>query len=137
MPRRRYQDPLTHDEIGLRDYISIRIQVVMRAYWFLFAYSAVIWAAFFLGRLLHDPTHATLNLILSWQALVFEQLIGIGMMSWARRDSAVIRRVEGVVNRLEALEQATQRRDEKADQTLANQITMLEALLSLQGEDDE
>ena len=87
-------DPLTGDLVTTSERISLAVQAVMRQWKFVLAYTilTVFWWY-------HPHWFGDTAALSHWQdwasymALLIESVVGIGMFSWARRDSIVLRKI--------------------------------------------
>jgi hypothetical protein len=95
-----HHDPVTGDELTGGEYISWRIQGVIRNWAFLgfiTVITALLWAT--------DNSVALQwwNLGASYLALVIESIVGIAMFSQTRRDAVALREVRAISQRVEKI----------------------------------
>jgi glucan phosphoethanolaminetransferase (alkaline phosphatase superfamily) len=85
-----HHDPVTGDDLTTAEYVSWRIQGVIRNFWFLggFTLLTVLWL--WLGT---DAARGFWNYFASYLAIVVESIVGIAMFSQTRRDAVIIRRL--------------------------------------------
>ena len=120
--KKSYQDPITGDRVGAAERVSLSVQGIMRRWRFIFAYTAlcVVWWMHpsWFGD---DANYTHWQLWASYMALLIESVVGIGMFSWARRDSVILRKVH-------VLERKAEQQDENSHVLLHDiyRLTILE-----------
>lgn len=95
------KDPVTGDQLTRGEWISWKIQGIIRNWTFLLLITLttiIVWS-------LDNPTGLTWwNLCASYMALVIESVVGIAMFSQTRRDALVIREIRKISQRIEKIE---------------------------------
>lgn len=107
--KRLYYEPVTGDALTLGEYISWKVQGVIRRWSFLLVFvtfTVICWST------RNDIVLLWWNFIASFLAIVIESVVGMGMFGQARRDAKVLREVrkmsekqELLLERIEVLEQ--------------------------------
>src|ERR1700722_1312973 len=122
-PKKVYVNPLTGDELTKSEYISWKVQGVIRRWAFigfitvasitvfLIAASSLGWAS---------PLLLAWNLGASYLAVFIESVVGIAMFSQTARDANIIRKIDKIAAHIEAQE----------DQELEELKEILKALIA-------
>jgi hypothetical protein len=107
LERKRYRDPLTGDLVGRSERVSLFVQAIMRRWIFVFAYTTVTVLWWTHPQWFGDQPgkDARWQDWASYMALLIESVVGIGMFSWARRDSQVIRKIHALERKAEQQEE--------------------------------
>ena len=115
---RRFRDPLTGDMLEPVERFTLWVQGIMRKWRFVLAYTTLTVVWWMRPSWFGDTrSYVHWQLWASYSALLIESVVGIGMFSWARRDSAILRKVH-------ELERLAQHRDEN-DHVLIHEILRL------------
>lgn len=95
---KQHRDPVTGDVLTIGEWISWKIQGVIRRWTFLIfitLVTIVVWS-------LNNPIGLTWwNLGASYMALVIESIVGLAMFSQTRRDAVALREVRAISQRME------------------------------------
>lgn len=115
-------DPVTGDVLTGGEYISWRIQGVIRRWTFL----CIITALTILVWVTNNPSALLWwNLCASYLALVIESVVGIAMFSQTRRDALVLREVRATAARVEEIAKKLL----KEEDTIEKQLNTIETEL--------
>jgi uncharacterized membrane protein YadS len=93
---RKYKDPVTEDELTLQEYISWKIQKVMRNWYFLIAFTIITIIAWSTNN---NSVLTWWNLGASYLALVIESIVGIALFNQTKRDAVILREVRANAQR--------------------------------------
>lgn len=97
----KHKDPITGDELTTGEWVSWKIQGVIRRWTFLVAITCVtvvVWST-------NNPQALTWwNLCASYLAILIESIVGLAMFSQTRRDAVVLREIRASNKRIETLE---------------------------------
>jgi hypothetical protein len=124
-------DRQTGDQVTGGERFSLLVQAVMRRWAFVLAYTALTITWWYRPHDFGDSSSLS-----HWQdwasymALLIESVVGIGMFSWARRDSRVLRTVEDIVEKLDATLEAAVARDSAAQQRDEELIQLLRKVVN-------
>jgi hypothetical protein len=93
-----YKDPITGDSLTLQEYISWKIQGVMRNWFFLITITIATIIAW-------STNNITIlnwwNLAASYLALVIESIVGLAMFRQTLRDACIIREIRSISQRVD------------------------------------
>ena len=121
-------DPLTGDRVGGSEKFSLLVQGLMRKWTFVLAYTAVTVLWWTHPHWFGDqPTDGHWQDAASYGALLIESVVGIGMFSWARRDSVILRKVHAIEQATEALLHRLEQADENNAVVLDRVLRLLES----------
>jgi uncharacterized membrane protein YbhN (UPF0104 family) len=91
MRPRQYHDPVTGDVLTLSEFVSWRLQSMIRNWWFIDTISVITVLMFIKWKVWeHDPLDQW-NDAASWLALWVKSCVGIAMFSQTGRDAKIIR----------------------------------------------
>ena len=95
-----YRDPVTGDILDRSDWVSWKVQGVIRRWSFLGVISIATFTAW-----LTDNVHVILwwNLCASYMALVIESIIGLAQFSQTKRDAVIMREIRGIAKEIHSL----------------------------------
>ena len=88
--KKKFNDPVTGDQLSLGEYISWLVQGIIRRWAFLVVISLATVAAWSTGN---DTVLLWWNLAASYTALLIESIVGIAMFSQTRRDAVILRKL--------------------------------------------
>jgi uncharacterized membrane protein len=95
--KRTYRDPMIGDELTLGEYLSWKIQGVMRNWYFLTMITIttiIVWSTN------NDIALTWWNLAASYLALVIESIVGLAMFNQCKRDAVIIREIRAISQRI-------------------------------------
>jgi hypothetical protein len=96
MRPREYHDPVTGDVLTLSEFVSWRLQSMIRNWWFIGTITVITVLMFIKWKVWgHDPLDQR-NYAASWLALWIESCVGIAMFSQTRRDAKIIREIKAI-----------------------------------------
>lgn len=87
-------DPVTGDALSTGEYVSWRVQGIIRNWWFLGLFTAITILVMALGN--HNA-HDWWNYTASYLAIVVESIVGIAMFNQTRRDAVILRHIERLI----------------------------------------
>jgi hypothetical protein len=97
-----HRDPVTGDILTGGEYVSWKIQGIIRRWTFLIAITIITIAVWSTA----NPMALTWwNLCASYLALVIESIVGIAMFSQTRRDAVALREVRAISRHVETMEE--------------------------------
>ena len=111
----RFKDPITGDPLTLTEWISWRIQAVIRRLWFLVSFTILtllVWST-------NDPTVLLWwNLAASYLAIFIESVVGLAMFGQTRRDAVILRHIQQQTSHIERLTEQIRSLEEKQSRTI-------------------
>lgn len=108
-------DPVTGDPLTVGEYVSWKIQGIIRRWTFLITLSCVtviVWSTN------NSTALVWWNLGASYMALVIESVVGIAMIAQTKRDAVVLREVRDISRRIETIEASLLKDVENIDTSL-------------------
>ena len=96
----RFKDPITGDPLTLTEWVSWRIQGVIRRWWFLVGFTILtilVWST-------NNPSCLLWwNLAASYLAIFIESVVGLAMFGQTRRDAVILRHLAEQTAHIERL----------------------------------
>lgn len=115
---REYRDPDTGDQIRRSEFVSFRIQNLIRRWPFILLYTGVTFTVWVVGS---PAVLGWWNYTASYLAILVESIVGIGVYQMSRRDSVILREIRQVTDATRENTASVQQLAEMVLQELRNQ----------------